>query len=436
MSTRVRHAAVSLLLFLAIPGLLQAQQDAAVRLSGELRLRGEVERPAQVDTVDAFTLLRARLGLEAALGERAKVFLQVQDARTFGEESSTVDATADRLDLHQGWLELMRPVGALQLGLRAGRQEVALGNERLIGPVAWSNTGRSFDALRVSLGSAERQWQLTALAATIDERGRRLAGANPGADRSDHTLLGAWLDARLLDAWFLFDRGAEYRNFTGVDRGTVGARLDAPAWRGLTAWAEGSYQFGNQLAGASVEQDIAAYMVGARLAYAFPASPLRSIGLGVDYLSGDDAPADGEYRAFNTMYHTGHKWYGYIDLFLDPAARTGDRGLVDGIASVTMQVARSAPLAVDLHRFWTAAPRALDCGAQPCPPSASDEASALGWELDLTLPLSIGPNQRLQLGYSAYRNGEAAPLAGLGEDGAWWHWGYAMLTFGFSGAVR
>jgi hypothetical protein len=112
----------------------------------ELRLRGEAERPALADTVDAFTLLRARLGLEASLGKGAKVFLQVQDARTFGEEASTVDASADRLDLHQGWLELTRPTGALELVLRAGRQELTLGNERLIGPVGWSNTGRS-DAL-------------------------------------------------------------------------------------------------------------------------------------------------------------------------------------------------------------------------------------------------------------------------------------------------
>jgi hypothetical protein len=428
--------AVACVLVLGAPGVLAAQQSDAVRLLGELRLRGEAERPALVDTLDAFTLLRARLGLEASLGERAKVFLQVQDARTFGEEAGTMDASADRLDLHQGWLELTRPLGALQLALRAGRQEVTLGNERLIGPVGWTNTGRSFDALRVSLGSAEQQWQLTALAATVDERGRRLTGTSPGPDRSDHMLLGAWIDAKAIDAWFLFDRAAEYRTFYGVDRGTVGGRIELPAWRGLTAWAEGSYQFGNMVTPSPLQDpDIAAYMFGGRIAYALPASPLRSLGAGLDYLSGDrDTPPGSEYQAFNVMYYTGHKWYGYLDLFLDPAARTGDRGLVDWIASATVQLAASAPLSIDVHHFATAVTRTINVvGDGPLPPA---EAQDLGWEFDLTLPLTVGPNQRLQLGYSAYRNGEAAPLAGLGEDGNWWHWGYAMLTFSFGGSVR
>jgi hypothetical protein len=147
---------------------------------------------------------------------------------------------------------------------------------------------------------------------------------------------------------------------------------------------------------------------------------LRTLGIGLDYLSGDDDPADNEYEAFNTLYHTGHKWYGYMDLFLDPAARTGERGLIDGIASATFGLGAQVPLTVDAHRFWTAAQR------EP------GEASDLGWELDLTLPLTIAPGQSLQLGYSAFRAGDAASLANLGASGRWAHWGYVMATFGFS----
>jgi hypothetical protein len=268
----------------------------------------------------------------------------------------------------------------------------------------------------------------------VAERGRRLTGTSPGPDRSDHLLLGAWLDSKLLDAWLLFDRAAQYRSFYGVDRGTVGGRVELPALGGLSAWAEGSYQFGNMVTPSPLQDpDIAAYMFGGRVAYALPASPLRSLGVGLDYLSGDpDGPGTGsEYEAFNVLYHTGHKWYGYLDLFLDPAARTGDRGLVDWLASATVQLADNAPSRVDVHHFSMAVTRVINVvGDAPLPPV---ERRDLGWELDLTLPLTVGPNQRLQLGYSAYRNGEAASLAGLGDDGDWWHWGYAMLTFGFGG---
>jgi hypothetical protein len=109
---------------------------------------------------------------------------------------------------------------------------------------------------------------------------------------------------------------------------------------------------------------------------------------------------------------------------------------VDGIASATVQLARNAQLAIDVHRFWTAAQREPGCDDLPCPPHLATEADDLGWELDLALPLTMGPNQRLQAGYSAYRNGAAAPLASLGPEGEWWHWGYLMLTFGFSGGVH
>lgn len=394
-------------------------QGESLKLLGELRLRGEVERTALVDTTDAFTLSRARLGLLAELGNRASVFLQVQDARTFGEELGTMDGTADRLDLHQAYLDLTRGVRGADLTLRAGRQEIALGNERLVGAVGWSNTGRSFDAARLMLAPADKRWNVTAFAATVRERGRRLTGTQPVPERNDHLLLGAYGETKLVDGWALFDRSDAQRTFTGIDRTTLGGRLDLPALGGLTVWGEGSVQLGNQLQAETTSQDISAYMVGGRLTWGFPAIPVRSIGIGLDYLSGDETPADGEYGAFNTLYHTGHKWYGYQDLWLDPQARTQDRGLVDAMLNVAVQLREGWPLAIDLHRFTTAAQR------------TAEEAEALGWELDLTLPVAIASNQRLQLGYSLYRNGEAMPVLGLGEEDDVWHWGYAMLTFSF-----
>ena len=414
-----RYGLVAVVLGLA--GSAGASGQESVELSGELRLRGEVERPAPVDTTDGFVLSRARLGVLAALANRASVFLQVQDARTFGEETSTVDGSADRLDVHQAWLELVTGMGRSELSLRAGRQEIALGNERLVGPVGWSNTGRSFDAARLTLAGAEAGWQVTALAAVVGERGRRLQGTEPVPERSDHLLLGAYGDTRVLDVYGLFDRSATYRTWTGIDRGTLGARVELPPQSGLSAWAEGALQVGNQLLDGGTPQDISAYLLGGRVNYGMPAGVLANVGVGADYLSGDETPADDEYGAFNVMYHTGHKWYGYLDLWLDPAARTGDRGLVDMMGNVTLRLREGWPLALDVHRFSTAEER------------AADGASDLGWEVDATLPITIAPNQRLQLGYSAYRNGDAMPVLGLGDADAWWHWGYAMLTFSFGG---
>jgi hypothetical protein len=396
-----------------------AAQTESVRLLGEVRVRGEAERQPGFDTTDAFTNLRSRIGLEAVLSPKAIVMLQVQDARTFGEEASLTDGSADRLDMHQAWLQYRMNAGEYGVSLRAGRQEIALGNERLVGASNWTATGRSFNGLRVTTGPATGGWKLNALAATVKERGRRLTGGSQ--EQGDHLFTGVHVNAGILDAFLLHDRETAYRVFTGVDRTTAGAAVSRALAAGVDASLEGFYQFGNQvLAGMNpLSQDISAYMFGARLGYVTPAAALPRLALGVDWLSGDDNPIDETYRAFNTLYHTGHKWYGYLDLFTDPAARTRDRGLIDGIASARVVLPRNLTLDVDAHGFWL----------QEQLPVAPDRF--LGWEVDFTVPVNLGPGQLLHVGYSLFRNGAAAPLIGLGDDGKLWHWAYVQASFSF-----
>jgi hypothetical protein len=413
MKTSVVLGALALLL---LPCAAVAQTEQ-VRLIGEVRVRGEAERPAGLDTVDAFTLLRSRIGLEAQLSPRAVLMLQLQDARTFGEEASLTGGVAPRLDMYQAWLQYRFDAGAYEVAVRAGRQELVLGNERLVGAGGWTNTGRAFNGVRVTVGPARDGWQLSALGATVMERGRRLTGA--ASDMGDHLFVGAYLAAGDIDLFLLHDRESTYRTFTGVDRTAAGARL-VRTFGALETSLEGVFQFGNQFVPApALSQDIRAYMAGARLTYAMPAAVLSSIGLGVDWLSGDSDPADASYRAFNTMYASGHKWHGYLDLFLDPAGRTHDRGLVDAMASARVALPHELELEVDAHGFWLQQ-------------QFADVADRfIGWELDFTLPVPLGPGQRLQLGYSAFRAGAVAPLVGLGESGTVWHWAYIQAAFSF-----
>jgi hypothetical protein len=409
------------LLMAAAPAVTHAQEN--VRVLGEVRLRSEGERPAPAESFDAFSLLRSRLGVQAGLAERAHVFVQVQDARTFGEEAGTTDGTADRLDVHQAWLQYGTPLGAYEWSVRAGRQEIKLGNERLVGAVGWSNTGRSFDGARLTFGVGTGRWSVSALALTVEERGRRFTGAEP--DRADHLLVGAFADMEPVHLFVLHDREAAYRNAIGVDRTTLGGRITSPRLGGVTASLEAAYQLGNQLLDTTepVVQNISAHLVGARLGYATSLRTLPAVGIGLDLLSGDETPGDATYRTFNTLYATNHKFYGYIDFFLDPAARTQDRGLIDGIASATVELPRELRLNLDGHTFWTQQPL------------TADGDRLIGYELDVTLPVPLGVGQELQLGYSAFRNGPAAPLIGLGRDRAWSHWAYVQATFSFGGAL-
>ncbi|MEX2610145.1 MAG: alginate export family protein [Gemmatimonadota bacterium] len=418
MSLRNAWLACALLTIASPPVALQAQ-ESGVRFGGEVRVRHELERPITTGSFDQFTLLRTRLGVQAALAEGARALIQFQDSRVFGEESSTFDASAELLDLHQGYLELVQPALGRQLTLRAGRQEMILGNERLVGAVGWSNTGRSFDGARLDVAAPDGGRCFSVFAATVAERGERFSA---GAEDDDHLFAGLTVGGGPLEAWLLHDRAATYRSFTGVDRTTLGARADVALGGAFDAWLEGAYQAGNQVQGVALDQDIGAWFAGGRLSWDAAAGALTGLSAGVDYLSGDEDPLDGNYGAFNTLYATNHKWYGYLDLFLDPAGRTADRGLIDAVATGRLNAVGDHTLQVDVHRFWTAAEQ------------SSAEARALGWELDLTLPVPLGPTHALLLGYSAFRNGAAAPLAGLGGDGETWHFAYLQATVAFPAA--
>ena len=396
-------------------------QSADIDVTGEVRVRGETDRPAALDTTDMFALLRARLGIAARLSPRAAAFVQLQDARVFGEEGSTTDGSAEQLDVHQAWLQYGTALGGdYEWAVRAGRQEVILGNERLVGAVGWSNTGRSFDAARITLGPERASWNVTALAAVVQERGRRV----PAYDGDDHVLLGAFAEGAAGEVYVLHDVDAVYRLWSDINRTTVGARAMVPPTAGFSASVEGAYQFGSQTGlfdDIVADQDIGAYLLAARLGYTTPFTVVPRLGIGIDVLSGDETPTDDDYSTFNTLYATNHKFYGYIDFFLDPAARTIDRGLIDGMASASLGLTHELRLDLDVHGFWLQ--QDLLVGVD----------RLIGWELDVTLPVRLGAGQQLQLGYSAFRNGPAAEFLGLGRDRDWSHWGYIQAAFSFGG---
>jgi hypothetical protein len=421
-STPVRRWTTAVLATLAFAAPALAQ-EATTTVTGEVRMRSEAFRPLPAEEWDTYTLLRTRIGLLAAVNPNLRAFVQLQDARVFGEELSTMHGSANSLDLHQGYLEIEGRLVGAPLVLRAGRQEILLGNERLVGAVGWSNTGRSFDAARLTLGGAANPLNTTAFFATVHEGGARYGGVNGLDLDGDHWFTG--LSARwnqVAEGYALYDRNAHFARYTNVNRATLGGRLQPMLPGPLTASLEGAYQLGRQhfspVSGLPRAQDIRAWFTGARLGVATGLTAVPSVGLGLDILSGDDDPTGDEYRAFNTLYATNHKFYGYMDLFLDPAARTHGRGLVDAIASARAGLGRYGAVDVDLHRFLLTNDVGLD-------------SRDLGWELDLSYPFTVAGAGRITLGYSAFRNGGAAPTIGLGEDGKVWHWGFVQASVGF-----
>jgi hypothetical protein len=394
-----------------------AGQDPAITVSGEVRLRTETLRADPAADWDNFTLMRTRLGLLAAVNPNVRAFVQFQDSRAFGDQPSTMTGRSNAIDLHQGYLELGGTLAETPLLLRAGRQEIALGNERLVGAVGWSNTGRSFDGARLILGGRESRLLTTAFVATLAES-HAVGAANGQTLDSDSWFGGIQTTWKgLLEGYALYDRNGRFSAFTDVDRATLGGRAQTPATHRLNASLEGAYQLGSQTAGPT-RQDIRAWFAGGRVGAKTGVAALPSVGLGIDVLSGDASPTDDDYRAFNTLYATNHKFYGYLDLFTNMPVHTRNRGLVDLMGSTRAVIGTHGTLEIDAHRFLLADDAGLD-------------ARDLGWELDLTYPFRVANAGRVTIGYSVFRNGAAAPVVGLGEEGRIRHWGFVQAGVSF-----
>jgi len=381
-------------------------QTPTVTLSGELRLRGEWDgRTAQAGD-DAATLSRIRLGVTAQVRPWLSAFVQFQDSRAWGTETNTTtDATADQLDLHQGFVSL----SALGVTSRLGRQEMGLGDERLVGPLLWSNTTRSFDGAVFTRPFGDRG-ELRLFWLNVAERDALLPGgvdpqANEAADQ-DGWFMGGFYARRLgaaqIEVMFLHDRNAATdKSFTA--HGRVFGRVGDILYDG-----SGAYQFG---------ADRRAYLLSGKVGLAVGRG---SIAAQLDLLSGDADTLDATRRAFATLYPTAHTYHGYMDYLVAFPGQTRQSGLIDAMARVVLPVPQPWALRGDVHYFAV--------------PQERSGERALGVEADVVLGRTLVPGTSAELGAAMFVPedliGIMIPAFALGTDDPT-YWAYVMLTVRF-----
>jgi hypothetical protein len=425
---------LALFLLLALAAPLRGQGGSTsgtvtslpIAFSGEVRVRAEADAPGGGQERDVFTLLRSRFGVRVDPAPSVSLFLQVQDSRVLGTEGAA-PATVDLFDLHQGYAQLDGAWNASKLTLRAGRQEIALGNQRLIGTGDWSNFARSFDGARVMLtgpaaAAGAPKWDATLFGVVVNENGRRFGATAPGVTRPpDHGLFGAYgrvgaPRAAGADLVLLYDAGARYRPYVNSDRLTTDLRGWTPLPLGFRVEVEGAAQTGSQsvvLPGdVQSGQSVRGWLLAGRLQRAFgKVTPV----VGADLLSGDDSPTDGTYTAFANAYGSGHPYYGLLDLIGDPAATTRERGLRDVFAMLTVAATPTFAPHAELHRFSLATGPDRDFGT----------------EADLVAPIRITQFASLELGAALFHTGSAGVALGLGPDGTNRTWLYSQLRVAF-----
>lgn len=337
---------------------LAQESSTVIRVTGEMRVRSEVDMRDfnSHSAANTFTLLRSRVGLDARPVEDVRIFIQAQDSRVFGQErdASGFNTLADtrNFDLHQGYIEVKKFL-AEELTLRLGRQELSYGNERLIGAVGWNNVGRSFDGgmLRVDCPSVS----IDLLAMNVGEMQTYTSNATPASTPyifdGGYDLYGAYatwksVQNQKIDGYLLYqiNRDTAGSGKTNLSRYTVGSytkgKVDAVDYELEVAYQGGKHQ----------GVDVAAYMATGNVGYLFADLALSRISVGYEILSGTPVGAT-KYKSFDPTFHTGHKFYGYMDYFINIPGNTLNRGLTDLLARATFSVSERVAANVWVHHL-------------------------------------------------------------------------------------
>lgn len=277
--------------------------DSWVTTGIELRTRSESYRNnlwgGAASPDDSYLWLRVLPYADLHVG-KARAFVQPILAYAVGVSPSAGPVDQTRADLLQGFAEVdLGPVN-----LRAGRQMLSLGTERLVGTRYGPNVPLAFDGARADVAFGGARVSLLAMK-PVQPGPRSFDDATSDAK----ALWGVYAALPELDIYYLGYRNhvARFGGQTGYEvRHSVGLRSHGT--RGDWHWnVEGVAQFGH-----FERQKIAAWTVGTEVGRSFPTLPLApDATLRFNIVSGDGKPGDGRLGTFNALFPKG-KYFGEL----------------------------------------------------------------------------------------------------------------------------
>jgi Alginate export len=398
-------------------------------LPGWLRVRAEFRERAESFSNagfvegrdDTYYLSRVRFTATATAAMVAGT-VQLHDARvgdkTIGPTGSPFKAA---FDIRQAFVDVgsaKSPVAA-----RLGRQEIAFGDQRLVGHANWLNSGRSFDAARVTFRSKAANVDLFAASVVriLDDEldtsgnGNRFAGAYAGTGRI--------VPHGTVEPYVFWRRDINQRAETGavdsLHQVTTGARLVGK----LPARLDYNVEMGIQR-GSLGPDSVRAWAGHWQIRNTLPGSTLPHVSAEYNYASGDADPADGIRGTFDQLYPTAHDKYGLAD-------QVGWRNIHHVRVGFDVTPLKATPITVNYHSYWLAERRDALYAASGAPLARVPGGAAsarVGQEIDVQVSRPLTPQLALAAGYSHLVAGPFLEQATPGES---YSGPFVMITYVF-----
>lgn len=316
-----------------------------LRVRGEFRERFEgFSGSGFVDGQDdAYWLSRFRFNATVTPSRLVAFQVQGQDARVADKQVGPTGAPfRSGFDLRMAFADIGTSRSAV--AARVGRQELAYGDQRLVGHLSWLNTARTFDAAKVTLRSKPIQVDLFAasvvriLPKEFDKSGagNRFAGA--------YATMTTLVPKSSVEPFVFWRADRNIKNESGVaanlSAATIGVRWIGQLPARLDYNSEMAVQTG------SLGSDSVGAWAGhwqLRESYAGPRAVRVSAELNL--ASGDSNPADGKRGTFDQLYPTPHDKYGLAD-------QVGWRNIRHIRSGVEFTPAKKWSVGANYHSWW------------------------------------------------------------------------------------
>ena len=409
---------------LSLPNRLHTVLPTWLRLRGEFRERMEGFDGLGFNGTreDLYWLSRLRLDARVTASSALAFQVQVQDARvarkTVGPTGTPFRAP---FDLRMAFADLGAASGPATL--RVGRQELAYGDQRLVGHVSWLNAARTFDGARLTLRSSRAQLDTfaTSVVRTLEREFDRSGDGNrfAGAYLTLPTLVtGGSVEPYVF--WRRDDRlSGELGALGELRQTTVGLRVAGRMPARLDYNIEMALQRGSLDA-----NDVSAWAGHLQLRESLPGRGAMKLTGEYNYASGDEDPADGVRGTFDQLYPTPHDKYGLAD-------QIGWKNIHHARAGFEVSPRKGWPVATNYHSWWLAETRdgLYNVGSAPIARVLTGAASHhVGQEIDVQVSKALFPQLQVAAGYAHIFTGgflkEATPGASYSHP-------YVMATYVF-----